>query len=51
MHYELNTYSYLFQVLFLDADAVVPDLTTVTVSDDANETESAETESASPEEF
>ncbi|KAG5039441.1 hypothetical protein JHK85_011917 [Glycine max] len=39
------------EVLFLDADAVIPDLTTVTVSEDANETESAETESASPEEF
>ncbi|XP_047147159.1 formin-like protein 20 isoform X2 [Vigna umbellata] len=39
------------EVLFLDADAVIPDLTTVTVSEDANEIESAETESASPDEF
>eukprot|EP00256_Glycine_max_P057251 XP_014625002.1 formin-like protein 20 [Glycine max] len=39
------------EVLFLDADAVIPELTTVMVSEDANETESAETESASPEEF
>ncbi|KAJ1438910.1 Tensin-type phosphatase domain [Sesbania bispinosa] len=39
------------EVLFLDADAVIPDLNTATVSEDANETESAETESASPEEF
>ncbi|CAL0325772.1 unnamed protein product [Lupinus luteus] len=39
------------QVLFLDADAAIPDLTTVTVSEDANETESAETESTSRGEF
>ncbi|KAK7301518.1 hypothetical protein RJT34_12384 [Clitoria ternatea] len=34
------------EVLFLDADAVIPNLTTVTVSEDANEEESA-----SPDEF
>ncbi|XP_024637089.1 formin-like protein 20 isoform X2 [Medicago truncatula] len=39
------------EVLFLDADAVIPDLNTVTVNKDANETESPDVESASPEEF
>lgn len=42
----VESYLYLYQVLFSDPDAVVPGLTRVVASDDGNEIESA-----SPEEF
>ncbi|PPR80900.1 hypothetical protein GOBAR_AA39816 [Gossypium barbadense] len=38
---ELNAYFYLYQVLFTDPDAVVPDLLEVMESEDGNEIESA----------
>ena len=42
--YGLNAYSYLYQVIFSDADAVLPIITTESEDED-------EEESASPEEF